>query len=244
MGLNNFQLARFSNCADLFAHQRVLVHGFALVEWREQHKKVSEEEEDYMSKNSVLWNVVLWRITCPFWSLSTALWIQNAIAHLHTGLHDIVPFTRILQSSKYAPLNPKPCTPHMQLHFSRVPTPSCTTTPHHVCCKFRDETTFYASHDVTAQCSPIQNMSFTHPLPSPPPKTKRINQTKKTKTKAPNPEHVHIPSLSFSSTRKLKENNPTNQTKTKAKRLTGLGFRVLVDSATWILHPSFSFSSL
>jgi hypothetical protein len=52
--LNNFQLARFSNCADLFAHQRIVVHGFAFVEWREQHKKVSEEEEDYMSKNSVL----------------------------------------------------------------------------------------------------------------------------------------------------------------------------------------------
>jgi hypothetical protein len=98
------------------------VHGFALVEWRE-HKKVSEEEEDYMSKNSVLWNVVLWRITCSFWSLSTALWIQNAIAHVPTGLHDIVPFTRILQSSKYAPLNPKPNTPHMQLHFSRVTNP-------------------------------------------------------------------------------------------------------------------------
>ncbi len=71
--------------------------------------------------------------------------------------------------------------------------------PHHACCKFRDETTIYASYDVTAQCSPIQNMSFTHPVPSPPPKTKIINQTKKTKT--------------------------------KAKRLTGLGFRVLVDSA-------------
>ncbi len=122
MGLNNFQLARFSNCADLFAHHRVVVHGFALVEWRE-HKKVSEEEEDYMSRNSVVWNVVLWRITCPFWSLSIALWIQNAIAHLHTGLHDIVHLTRILQSSKYAPLNPEPRTPHMQLHFSRVTNP-------------------------------------------------------------------------------------------------------------------------
>jgi hypothetical protein len=30
---------------------------------------------------------------------------------------------------------------------------------------------------------------------------------------------------------KTKRNNPTNQTETKAKRLTGLGFRVLVDSA-------------
>jgi hypothetical protein len=44
MGLNHFQLARFSNCVDLFAHQRgVVVHGFAFVEWREQHKKVSKE---------------------------------------------------------------------------------------------------------------------------------------------------------------------------------------------------------
>ncbi len=178
-----------------------------------------------MSKNSVLWNVVLWRITCPFWSLSTALCIQNAIAHLHTELHDIVPFTRIFQSSKYAPLNPKPCTPHMQLHFSRVTNPimfvaNSGMKPHFMQVMMLQHT-MLPNPEHVIYTSP--SLSSTKNQKN---QSNKENKNQSTKSRA----RAHpFPLLLLH--QKTKRNNPTNQTKTKAKTLTGLGFRVLVDSA-------------
>lgn len=171
------------------------------------------------------------------------LWAQHSgFRKQYTGLHDIVPFTRILESSKYAPLNPKPRTPHMQLHFSRVTNPIMYYYPpscllqiqgwNHILCKSWCYSTMLPNPEHVIYTSPSLSSTKNQNNQS---KKENKNQSTKSRTRA----HP-FPLLLLH--QKTKRNNPTNQTKTKAKGLTGLGFRVLVDSAnmnssSFLLQP-------
>lgn len=65
-------------------------------------------------------------------------------------------------SSVFKVCSSKPKT----LYFSHATPLQQSNQPHHVCCKFRDETTFYASHDVTAHNAPQSRTCHLHiPFP-------------------------------------------------------------------------------